>query len=84
MRIKLSDERKAAITRELMDYFAAEFDEQLSEFRAETIVDFMLHQIGPSQYNQAIADARKYMAEKIDDLDTEFYEPDVRGDGRRT
>lgn len=84
MRIKLNDERKAAITRDLMDYFAAEFDEQLSEFRAETIVDFMLRQIGPSQYNQAIADARKYMAEKIDDLDTEFYEPEVRGNGSRT
>jgi len=76
MRIKLSDDRKTEITNALVGYFSSEFDEELSEFRAVAIVDFMLRQIGPSQYNQAIADARKYMAAKIDDLDTEFYEPE--------
>ena len=59
-----------------MGYFSSEFDEQLSEFRARELVDFMLKQIGPSQYNQAIQDARKYMAGKLDDLDTEFFEPE--------
>ncbi|MDA7948099.1 MAG: DUF2164 domain-containing protein [Hyphomicrobiaceae bacterium] len=83
MRVKLSDERKAEIADALVDYFAAEFDEELSAFRAASIVDFMLRQIGPSQYNQAIADARKYMAEKIDDLDAEFYEPEENGDSDR-
>ena len=76
MRIKLSDDRKTEITNALVGYFSSEFDEELSDYRAAGIVDFMLRQIGPSQYNQAIADARKYMAAKIDDLDTEFYEPE--------
>ncbi len=76
MRIKLDEERKAEISRALMGYFSAEFDEQLSEFRARELVDFMLRQIGPSQYNQAIQDARKYMSDKLDDLDTEFFEPE--------
>ncbi len=78
MRIKLNEERKNRITSALVDFYATEFDEELSTFRAERVVEFMLHQIGPSQYNQAIADVRKYMAEKIDDLDGEFYEPEVR------
>jgi len=76
MRIKLSDDRKTEITNALVGYFSSEFDEELSEYRAAGIVDFMLRQIGPSQYNQAITDARKYMAAKIDELDTEFYEPE--------
>ena len=84
MRVKLSDERKSEIADALVAYFADEFDEDLSAFRAASIVDFMLRQIGPSQYNQAIADARKYMAEKIDDLDTEFYEPEDGGDIARS
>jgi uncharacterized protein (DUF2164 family) len=38
----------------------------------------MLRQIGPSQYNQAIQDARKYMAAKLEDLDSEFFEPEEK------
>lgn len=78
MRIKLDEERKAEIVRSLMGYFSSEFDEKISEYRAEGLVDFLLRQIGPSQYNQAIADAHKFMAEKLADLDAEFYEPEER------
>lgn len=76
MRIKLDEDRKQEIIHALIGLHASEFDEEMSEYRAEAIVDFMLRQIGPSQYNQAISDARKYMAEKLDDLDTEFFEPE--------
>ncbi len=76
MRIKLDEKRKSEISQALVNLFATEFDEQISQFRADEIVDFMLTQIGPSQYNQAITDARKYMAEKLNDLDMEFHEPD--------
>lgn len=76
MRIKLDDDRKDRIVKSLIHFVSTEFDEDMSAFRAEAMVDFMLRQIGPSQYNQAITDARKYMAEKIEDLDTEFHEPD--------
>ncbi len=76
MRIKLNEYRKSEIVRALMGYFSSEFDEEISEFRAQELVEFMLKQIGPSQYNQAIQDARKYMQEKLEDLDTEFFEPD--------
>lgn len=76
MRIKLSEDRKAAITASLTGFYREEFDEEMSEYRAMAIVDFLLRQIGPSQYNQAITDVRRYMTEKIEDLDTEFFEPE--------
>ncbi|WP_417428636.1 DUF2164 domain-containing protein [Kiloniella sp.] len=76
MRIKLEDERRTGIIEALINFHFSEFDENISEFRAAEIVDFLLKKIGPSQYNQGIADARKYFAEKLDDLDTEFYEPE--------
>ncbi len=76
MRIKLDEKRKSEISQALVNLFATEFDERLSQFKADEIVNFMLNQIGPSQYNQAITDARKYMAEKLDDLDMEFHAPD--------
>jgi len=74
----LSNERQAQIIKAVVDFYKSEFDEDLSEFRAATLVEFMLLQIGPSQYNQAIQDARKFMAQKLDDLDTEFYQPEER------
>jgi len=76
MPIKLSDDRKNEITQILIDFYKSEFEEELSPFRAQTLVEFMMNKIGPSHYNQAITDARKYMAEKLDDLDAEFYEPE--------
>jgi uncharacterized protein (DUF2164 family) len=76
MRIKLEKERRADIIEALISFHSSEFDEDISEFRAAEIVDFLLQKIGPSQYNQGISDARKYLAEKLDDLDTEFYAPE--------
>jgi len=71
---KLSKERQAQITKAAIDFYKSEFDEELSEFRAASLVEFLAQQIGPSLYNQAIQDARQFMAEKLDDLDAQFYE----------
>lgn len=74
MRVRLADERKADILRRLTSLYATEFDEQLTQFRAEKLLGFFLQHLGPAVYNQAIQDARKYMAERLDDLDATFYE----------
>jgi len=74
LRIRLSEERRATLLRLFGDYYREEFDEELSEFRAEKILDFFVCGLGPSIYNQAIQDARKFMLGKLEDLDVEFYE----------
>ncbi|GAA6212750.1 hypothetical protein NBRC116602_24910 [Hyphomicrobiales bacterium 4NK60-0047b] len=76
MRVVLEKSRKSAICETLIGFYKSEFDEDLSEFRAEELVEFMHKEIGPSLYNQAIQDARKFVSEKLDDLDTEFYMSD--------
>ncbi len=76
MRIKLSDERRHAILQSLARFYKETLDEDLSPFRAERILEFFLKTLGPSVYNQAIQDARAFMAEKLDDLDVEFYDPE--------
>lgn len=80
MRIQLSEERRKVILGHLTGLYQDEFDETLSGFRAERIVDFFIRTLGPSVYNQAVQDVRKYMQERLDDLDAEFYEAeDDRG-----
>jgi len=61
----------------LRGFFLDEFDEDLSAFRAESLIDFFLESLGPSVYNQGVEDARAYMIQKLDDLDAEIHEPEA-------
>ena len=76
MRIKLSDERKTVLLKTLTDFYREHFDEELSTYRSERLLNFFIKQLGPPIYNQAIADARAFMFEKLEDLDVEYYEPE--------
>ena len=75
IRLRLDDERRAALAHELATLFETRFDEPLSDSRATELIDFFLRHLGPAVYNQAIADARGYMLERLDDLDVEYFEP---------
>ena len=79
MRIRLSDERRASLVRSLKQYFEDEFDDPLSDFRAENLLDFFVRELGPPVYNQGVRDACAAMQEKLTDLDGEVYEQDRAG-----
>ncbi len=66
--IELSKEVKQDLLNSLKEFFARERDEQLSDFQAAAMLDFVLAAAGPHIYNQAIADAHALMADKLDDL----------------
>lgn len=76
MSIELSEERRQAVLDGCVKMFAEEFDEELSPFRARRILDFFIDALGPPLYNQAIGDARSFMAQKLEDLDVEFFKPE--------
>ena len=74
MAIVIDEKRKERLVAELRAFFLNEFDEELSRFRAEQVIDFMAKSLGPQVYNQAVQDARKFMQERLDDLDGEVRE----------
>ena len=76
MRIRLTDERRERTLRSIRKFYAEALEQELSEFTAGRILDFFVKELGAPLYNQAIQDARKFLQEKLDDLDVEFYEPD--------
>jgi uncharacterized protein (DUF2164 family) len=78
MRIRLSDERRTILLKLLTEMYRMEFDEELSSYRAQQLLDFFVRLLGPQVYNQAIQDARGFMLEKLEDLDAEYYEPEDR------
>ena len=78
MQLKLDDTRRSDLVRQLRGFFAEEFDEEVSEFRAEQLLDFFLEAIGPPIYNQAVQDARGFIMRKLDDLDGEVHLPETK------
>ncbi len=77
MAMRLDDQRREQLIGRLQGFFLTEFDEELSVFKAEQILDFSLAELGPQVYNQAVQDARRFMQDKLDDLDGEVHEPEV-------
>jgi uncharacterized protein (DUF2164 family) len=73
MRIDLSDDKKREAIVQLQNLFRREFDEQLSDFRANLVLEVFLEKLCPVIYNQAVQDARSYLQRKLDDLDSEVY-----------
>ena len=71
--IQLTDLQKERLVAQLQTLFGTEFDEHLSDFRAEQILDLMLKTLGPEIYNTAIQDARAFLQSKLDDMDGEVY-----------
>ena len=71
--IRLTEDRKDLLIGQLQSLFEREFDEKLSAFRAEQILDLMLSTLGPGIYNQAVQDVRAHLQSKLDDLDGEVY-----------
>jgi uncharacterized protein (DUF2164 family) len=76
MRIQLTDERRERMLRSIKKYFAETLDQELGDLAAERLLEFFVKELGAPVYNQAIQDARKFLLEKLDDLEGEFYEPD--------
>lgn len=66
--IALSEERKQVVLEEIKLFFLSERDEEISDFKAEAYLAFILERVGVYLYNQGISDARDFMTEKADEL----------------
>ena len=74
MRIRLSDDRRAALLRAIKHHFRDNFDEPLSDFRAEALLEFFVAELGPPVYNQGVRDAAGYLQQKLSDIEGEVFE----------
>ncbi|MCM3772553.1 MULTISPECIES: DUF2164 domain-containing protein [Priestia] len=61
MFINFSKEDKDKMLDEIQTFFYNERDEEISEFAAENVLEFIKEHIGPYFYNQAIKDAEDIM-----------------------
>ncbi len=70
--IDFSAERKAVAVEKLREFHLDRFDRDLSDFQADALLEFILAEIGPDIYDQALEDARAFMFEKLEDLSVDL------------
>ncbi|MGF1620069.1 MAG: DUF2164 domain-containing protein [Rhodomicrobiaceae bacterium] len=73
MKIELDDQRRAEVIARLRALFDEEFDEPLSEFQANRVLELFMTTLCPAVYNQAVQDVRAHLQTKLDDLDGDIY-----------
>lgn len=71
--MKIPREQKAVIIKNVQVYFEEERSENIGELGADLLVDFMMKELAPYIYNQAIEDARRLVVEKMSQIEDELY-----------
>ena len=71
--VKIPREQKNSLIAEVQTYFDMERSETIGELAAENFLDFMIKQLGPIIYNQAIRDCRTVVTQQMERIDEEIY-----------
>jgi uncharacterized protein (DUF2164 family) len=73
MKIKLTDEQQRQLCRTITELYFHDFDEEISNFRAERILDAFIEKVAPAIYNIALEDVKQFLLKQIDDLDAIYH-----------
>ena len=76
MAIKLPPDTEKRLYASIKRFFAEKLEDEIGDLRARLVLDYCLREIGPTVYNQAIADAQAWMQGKVADLDGSRFEPE--------
>ena len=74
MTIELSKETRARAIASIERYFRENMDEPIGNVAAGGLLGFLLEEIGPSIYNQAVSDAQDRLQARVAELDIEVHE----------
>ncbi len=72
--ITLGDDTRSKAVASIRRHFAQELDQRIGDLKAALLLDYILAELGPTIYNQAIADARKFFEERTADLSAVCYQ----------
>lgn len=66
--ITLSNSAKAELVDKLQGYFEQELEQQLGQFDAEFLLDFISKEFGTLYYNQGLYDAQAILQDRVESL----------------
>ena len=70
--IRLSKEERRVLIEAVRDYCRDELDVELGEFDGGFLLDFFTERVGPLYYNRGVADAQRFLAQRVSDLSDEL------------
>jgi len=74
--IELPDRTRSELIYSIKRYFLEERDEEMGDLQASFLLDFVVKEVGPTIYNQAIKDAQERIHQAVIDLDITLHEPE--------
>lgn len=69
---KLTKEQQQMMISDIQRFFSQERDEEISEFAAERVLDFVKESLAPHFYNAAVMDAKRVVEQQFASLDDEI------------
>ncbi|KAB7704239.1 DUF2164 family protein [Bacillus aerolatus] len=72
MFFKLSKDQHEQMIDDIQYFFSNERDEELSEFAAERVLEFIKESIAPHFYNAAISDAKIVIEQQVSAIEDEI------------
>lgn len=76
MTIKLDPQTEEYLLGSIRQFFLEELEEDIGDLKAGLVLGFFTREVGPSVYNQAIADAQESLERAVSDLSGVRYEPE--------
>jgi uncharacterized protein (DUF2164 family) len=74
MAIKIPPDTQKKLLHSIQRFMAEQYDLSLGEVNAAIFLEFCLKEIGPSVYNQAVADAQGVVQERVTELENICFE----------
>jgi uncharacterized protein (DUF2164 family) len=78
MTIALNKDARTQAIASIERYFAEELDQRIGNIAAGALLNFMLQEIAPSVYNQAVAEVQERLQARVMELDLEIHEDEFR------
>jgi uncharacterized protein (DUF2164 family) len=74
MSIELPKEARAQAIASIERWFDENMEERIGNIAAGSLLGFFLQEIGPSIYNQAVAEVQERLQTRVSELDIELHE----------
>ena len=70
--IEFNAQEKEVLVDKIKSYFDAELNQDIGQFDAEFLIDFISENFGNYYYNRGLADAQLAIRSKLDDIESEI------------
>ena len=74
MPIEITEDATRQLRASIKRYVAENLEQDIGDLKADMLLDYVVREIGPVIYNQAIADARAYLNDRVLDLESVCYQ----------